>query len=196
MLGRAFLLGGLLGTASCASYRGEVATPAPVVAPTPALRPLSAASPIPSPTSTPTAPAAKASGVGILSADSKPDARRDFERARSLADQGLEALALSSYQDFLRRWPTDSLADDVRLGIAELYFRGRDFAAAAREYATTLSYSGSGADRKVEAALGLGESELRRGRNEEARIQLEGIRRRYRGTEWARRAEILLGEIP
>jgi TolA-binding protein len=134
--------------------------------------------------------AAKASPLQPLS-----DVERDFSRAEELFKSGQEDAAIVSLTDFLRRYPESTRADDAQYMIGEVEYRRRNFDNAVRELKKTLDYRRRGGDRVADAYYLIGDSLLRMGQTEKARIEWEALRRAYPKSPAAGRAALKIMEL-
>lgn len=119
---------------------------------------------------------------------------RDFERANELFKNGDEEAAIVSLTDYLRRYPTSDRADDAQYLLGEIEYRRRNFAQAIRELKKTLEYRKRGGDRVADAFYLIGESLIRLGEKEKARIEWEALKRIYPRSPAAERAALKLME--
>jgi len=138
---------------------------------------------------------AKGKGSVSTASAAAADAERDFARAEDLFKQGQEDSAIVSLSDFLRRYPGHARADDSQYLIGEIEFRRRNFENAIRELKKTLDYRKQGGDRVADAYYLVGESLLRLGQTERARIEWEALRRAYPNSPAADRAALKLMEV-
>jgi len=120
------------------------------------------------------------------------DAARDFGRAESLKVAGKEDEAFLAFSDFLRRYSSDSLLNDMSLeaqfGMAEIYFHQRRFSEALNEYKKVFSYVQKKHSRIADSALRMGECFQRLEKPELAEIEWEAVRREFPNTEAAHQA--------
>jgi TolA-binding protein len=138
----------------------------------------------------------------VKSSPSKPvqtpplsDSERDFSRAEELFKSGQEDAAIVSLTDFLRRYPASAQADDAQYLIGEVEYRRRNFDNAVRELKKTLDYRKRGGDRVADAYYLIGDSLLRLGQAEKARIEWEALRRAYPKSPAAGRAALKIMEL-
>lgn len=120
---------------------------------------------------------------------------RDFARAEELFKNGDEDPAILSLTDYLRRYPKSDRADDAQYLIGEIEYRRRNFPKAILELKKTLEYRKRGGDRVADAFYLVGESLLRLGEKEKARIEWEALKRAYPRTPAAERAALKLMEL-
>ena len=123
------------------------------------------------------------------------DVERDFARAEELSKSGQEDAAVVSLTDFLRRHPESARADDAQYMIGEIEYRRRNFDNAIRELKKTLDYRKRGGDRVADAYYLIGDSLLRMGNTEKARIEWEALRRAYPNSPAAGRAALKIMEL-
>jgi TolA-binding protein len=123
------------------------------------------------------------------------DVERDFSRAEELFKSGQEDAAVVSLTDFLRRYPESARADDAQYMIGEIEYRRRNFDNAVRELKKTLDYRKRGGDRVADAYYLIGDSLLRMGHTEKARIEWEALRRAYPKSPAASRAALKIMEL-
>jgi TolA-binding protein len=130
---------------------------------------------------------------GTASAWADSLAQRDFAIAKELLDSGKESEAQVSLTDFLRRHPTDALADDAQFNLGEIYFRKRQFSEAIAEFRKVAKYQKG--DRLPDAFLRLGEAQKLLGNYREALIEFEAVRRRFPKTPQYDQALSLIDDL-
>jgi TolA-binding protein len=122
-----------------------------------------------------------------------PDVEKDFSRAVELIKSGRESEALVSLTDFLRRYPESKLCDDAQLMVGRVYLKQRNFTSAAAELEKVFLYKDS--DRLAEAAVDLGQSWIKLGMSDRARIEFEAVLRRFPKSESATEAKTFLAGL-
>jgi TolA-binding protein len=126
--------------------------------------------------------------VSALASD--VDAQKDFDRALKLSQAGMETQALQSWVDFLRRHPSNSLADEAYYHLGEVYFRRGQFAEARIELERVFRFPAS--TKAGEAAVLVGETFMQQKKEKEARIYWQSVLRRYPKSAASERAKNLL----
>lgn len=128
--------------------------------------------------------------------DLEQDAKRDFERATALLQNGQESQALVSFTDFLRRYPEHKLVGDAQFFIGEIFYRQRKYAEALHELQKVKDLLKGGSQRTPDAFVKIGECHLKLGKTDRARIEWNAVKRRFPGTAAALQADVLLKGLP
>ena len=107
-----------------------------------------------------------------------PDPTQLYDQATADLTQGRYALALTSYRDYLQRFPSSDLADNAQYGAGECFFAQAQFDSALVEYARVGARWGTG-DRAPAALYKLGLCEERLGRTGDSRKSFEDLVKRF-----------------
>ena len=122
-----------------------------------------------------------------------PNSNQLYDQATQDLTQGRYSMALTSYREFLRRFPDSDLADNAQYGAGECFFAQSQFDSALVEYKGVGSRWGSG-DRAPAALYKQGLCEERMGRNSEAKKSFEDLVRRFPQSGEAQLARDRLGK--
>lgn len=121
------------------------------------------------------------------------DQDRDFNRALSLSQAGMETQSVQSWIDFLRRYPQGTKTDQAYYYLAEVYFRSGKYLEARTELLRVFRFPNS--EKTPDAAVLLGEAYQKEKKNSEAKIYWESVLRRFPKSKAAEKAKNLLLSI-
>jgi len=107
---------------------------------------------------------------------------------------GSYSVAIAGFQDFLKQYPTSSLAPNAQYWLGEAHYVNRDFAAAESAFQAVLDkWPSSG--KAPDAMLDLGNTQLAQGKTAKGRATLHRVVSQYAGTDAANRAQTRLKQV-
>ncbi len=146
------------------------------------------------PASPSTPPPATASPPRVAPAGG-PDPTQLYDQATQDLTQRRYPMALTSYRDYLQRFPDSDLADNAQYGAGESFFAQAQFDSALVEYARVGARWGTG-DRAPAALYKLGLCQERLGRTGESRKTFEDLVKRFPQSGEAQLARDRIGSAP
>jgi tol-pal system protein YbgF len=117
-----------------------------------------------------------------------------FALAQQQENGGERAVARELYQEFVKKWPSDSRAADAHFRLGELSFGEKRYREALLEYGK-VAQDFPRSDKAPDALFRAGESMLALDLRPDAKKLFEEVASRYPGTTAARRAKARLTEL-